>query len=47
MKLVFNMDGVICEETDPALYKWAQPLLNVPEFMAWLKGNGHHITIWC
>ena len=47
MKLVFNMDGVICTEEPPELYKWAQPLLNVPEFMQWLKKNGHHITIWC
>ena len=47
MKLVFNLDGVICEETIPELYKWAQPLLNVPEFMQWIKKNGHHITIWC
>ena len=47
MKLVFNMDGVICAEEGEQLYKWAQPLINVPEFMQWLKKNGHHITIWC
>ena len=47
MKLVFNMDGVICTEEVPELYKWAQPLLNVTEFMQWLKRNGHEITIWC
>ena len=46
MKLVFNMDGVICAEEGEQLYKWAQPLVNVPEFMQWLKRNEQHITIW-
>jgi hypothetical protein len=48
MNLVFGMDGVICtpcktyDEVDRA-----RPLRNVPEFMAWLRETGHHITIWC
>jgi hypothetical protein len=47
MQVVFNMDGVICKPEDKILWKFSQPILNVTEFMQWLKKNGHHITIWC
>jgi len=47
MQVVFNLDGVICKPEDKILWKFSQPILNVTEFMQWLKGNGHHITIWC
>jgi len=47
MQVVFNMDGVICKPEDKILWKFSQPILNVTEFMQWLKTNGHHITIWC
>ena len=39
MNLVFALDGVISHEN--------KPLINVVEFMQWLKKEGHHITIWC
>lgn len=39
MNLVFDLDGVICNGT--------KPLVNVTEFMQWLKKKNHHITIWC
>lgn len=38
MNLVFALDGVISHEN--------KPLINVVEFMQWLKKEGHHITIW-
>ena len=38
MNLVFALDGVISHEN--------KPLVNVVEFMQWLKNEGHHITIW-
>ena len=52
MKLVFNLDGVIC--TPPAgvqfgiveYVKNSKPIENAIEFMQWLKGKGHEITIW-
>ena len=47
MQIVFNMDGVICKPEDKILWKFSQPILNVTEFMQWLKKNGHTITIWC
>ena len=47
MNLIFNLDGVICQEEDDLLKKHASPLVNVTEFMQWLIGNKHHITIWC
>tara|TARA_R110000765_G_scaffold329053_1_gene419944 strand:+ start:1692 stop:2051 length:360 start_codon:yes stop_codon:yes gene_type:complete len=47
MNLIFNLDGVICKEEDDLLKKHASPLVNVTEFMQWLIGNKHHITIWC
>ena len=47
MNLIFNLDGVICNQEDPLLMKHARPLVNVTEFMQWLKNEEHHITIWC
>ena len=38
MNLVFDLDGVICHND--------KPLINVIEFMQWLKKQGHHITVW-
>jgi len=53
MKLVFNLDGVIC--TPPKGIKFGManyidsclPIEDTNEFMIWCKKNGHHITIWC
>ena len=39
MQIVFNMDGVICKPEDKILWKFSQPILNVTEFMQWLKKN--------
>ena len=47
LNLIFNLDGVICNEEDPILMKHCRPLINVTEFMQWLIKEGHHITIWC
>tara|TARA_B100000029_G_scaffold289846_1_gene283505 strand:- start:87 stop:446 length:360 start_codon:yes stop_codon:yes gene_type:complete len=47
MHLVFGLDGVICKPEDKMLWKHSQPLMNVIEFMQYIKGKGHHITIWC
>ena len=47
MNLIFNLDGVICNEEDAILMKHCKPLVNVTEFMQWLVKEGHHITIWC
>ena len=47
MNLVFKLDGVICNEEDILLMKHCRPLINVTEFMQWLKNEGNHITIWC
>ena len=47
MHLVFQLDGVICKPEDKLLWKHAQPLMNVVEFMQWLSDRDHHITIWC
>ena len=47
MNLIFNLDGVICNEEDVLLMKHCRPLVNVTEFMQWLVTEGHHITIWC
>ena len=38
MNLVFALDGVIRYDD--------KPLVNVVEFMQWLKEKKHHITIW-
>ena len=47
MRLVFQLDGVICKPEDKLLWRHAHPLANVIEFMQWLTKKGHHITIWC
>ena len=47
MRLVFELDGVICKPEDKLLWKHSQPIINVVEFMQWLHDKGHHITIWC
>tara|TARA_Y100000361_G_C10919140_1_gene217982 strand:+ start:108 stop:470 length:363 start_codon:yes stop_codon:yes gene_type:complete len=47
MRLVFQLDGVICKPEDKLLWRHAHPLTNVVEFMQWLTDNGHHLTIWC
>ena len=48
MNLVFGMDGVICTPCkDYTDVDKAKPLVNVINFMSWLKKNDHHITIWC
>ena len=47
MRLVFEMDGVICKPEDKLLWNHSQPIINVVEFMQWLHNKGHHITIWC
>ena len=52
MKLVFELDGVIC--TPPkgiqfGLTEYVQhskPIANATEFMQWLKKEGHDIVIW-
>ena len=38
MNLIFGLEGVIRHNN--------KPLVNVTEFMLWLKRNEHHITIW-
>ena len=47
MNIIFNLDGVICNEEDKLLMKHCRPLVNVTEFMQWLVKMEHHITIWC
>ena len=47
MRLVFQLDGVICKPEDKLLWRHAQHLTNVVEFMQCLTNNGHHLTIWC
>ena len=47
MNLIFNLEGVICNEEDTILMKHCKPLINVTEFMQWLVKEEHHITIWC
>ena len=52
MKLVFNLDGVICTPAKGIEFglveyvKNSMPIANAIEFMQWLKGKGHEITIW-
>jgi hypothetical protein len=51
MKFVFNLDGVICTPPKGVQFglveyiKDSKPIVNVVEFMQWLKKE-HHITIW-
>ena len=52
MKLVFNLDGVIC--TPPKGIQFgvieyienSKPIANAIEFMTWLKQKEHDIVIW-
>jgi len=44
MNLVFELEHVICSPN--ADYDLCKPIVNVTEFMQWLKKKGHHITIW-
>mgnify|MGYP003658839519 CR=1 FL=1 len=53
MKLVFDLDGVIC--TPPKGIQFgiveyiekSKPIANAIEFMQWLKKGEHEIIIWC
>ena len=53
MKLVFNMDGVICTPAKGIKFGVLDyfdnclPIEDTNEFIQWCKGKGHHITIWC
>ena len=52
MKLVFNLDGVICTPPSgvqfgiPEYIKNRLPIENAIEFMQWIKKNDHEIMIW-
>ena len=52
MKLVFNLDDVICTPAKgikfgiPNYIENCLPIEDSISFMIWLKKNGHHITIW-
>ena len=53
MKLLFNLDDVICTPAKgikfglPDYIKNCLPIEDTIEFMTWLKGKSHSITIWC
>ena len=53
MKLLFNMDDVICTPAKgikfglPDYIQHCLPIEDTVEFMQWLKKNNHEITIWC
>ena len=52
MKLVFNLDGVICTPPSgvqfgiPEYIKNSLPIENAIEFMQWIRRNEHEIMIW-
>ena len=52
MKLVFNLDGVICTPPTgvqfgiPEYIKNSLPIENAIEFMQWVRKNDHEIMIW-
>ncbi len=52
MKLVFELDGVICTPPEGIQFgiveyvKHSKPIANASEFMHWLKEEGNTITIW-
>ena len=52
MKLVFDLDGVICTPPQGIQFgiieyvKNSKPIANAIEFMQWIKDKGHEITIW-
>jgi len=53
MKIVFNLDDVICTPAKGIQFgivdyiENCKPIVNVSEFMHWLKNNNHLIVIWC
>ena len=53
MKLVFNLDDVICTPAKGIKYGVAdyisncRPIEDTTEFMLWLTKKNPHITIWC
>ena len=53
MHFVFDMDGVICTPAKGIQFgivdyiENCKPIVNVSEFMHWLKNNNHLIVIWC
>ena len=52
MKLVFNLDGVICTPPKGIQFgvieyiETSKPIINAIEFMTWLKRKEHEIIIW-
>ena len=52
MKLVFELDGVICTPPEGIQFgiveyvKNSKPIANATEFMQWLRKEGNTITIW-
>ena len=52
MKLVFELDGVICTPPEGVQFgiveyvKHSKPIANATEFMQWLRKEGNTITIW-
>ena len=52
MKLVFELDGVICTPPEGVQFgiveyvKHSKPIANAAEFMQWLRKEGHDIVIW-
>ncbi len=52
MKLVFELDGVICTPPEGVQFgiveyvKYCKPIANATEFMQWLKKQNHDIVIW-
>ena len=52
MKLVFELDGVICTPPEGVQFgiveyvKDCKPIANATEFMQWMRKEGHTITIW-
>ena len=53
MKLVFNLDDVICTPAKgikfgiPDYIKNCLPIEDTIHFMQWVNKKKHHITIWC
>ena len=52
MKLVFELDGVICTPPEGVQFgiieyvKNSKPIANATEFMQWLRKQNHDIVIW-
>ena len=52
MKLVFDLDGVICTPPKGIQFgvieyiETSKPIINAIEFMTWLKRKEHEIIIW-